>query len=79
MERHVLYPLSSFICSGSLHSLQPERAAEPLAAAAAGAAAGRRLILNFIFQYNLYDPPVSDIKAPQLRMHAGLPRPRLWC
>ena len=26
-----------------------------------------------------YDPPVSDFKALQLRMYAGLPRPRPWC
>ena len=24
-------------------------------------------------------PPVSGIKAHQLRMHASLPRPHLWC
>ena len=28
---------------------------------------------------HVYYPPVSAIKAYQLRMHAGLPRPRPWC
>ena len=27
----------------------------------------------------MYYPPVSDCMGPQLRMYAGLPRPRPWC
>ena len=34
--------------------------------------AGRSLFLSFY-------SPGSDFKGHQLRMHAGLPRPRLWC
>ena len=30
-------------------------------------------------QQTFYDPPVSGIRAHQLRVYAGLPRPRLWC
>ena len=34
---------------------------------------------SFLVVVIVYDPPVSGIRAHQLRMYAGLPRPRLWC
>ena len=37
------------------------------------------LILHSTVQRRRYDPPVSDCRGHQLRMHASLPRPRLWC